>query len=84
MQALIDELVAEGKLKSGAATSLTAKLRAAAQQLERGNVTAGVNQLGSFLNELDALVRSGRLAAAEAQALRAAARDVMASALGGP
>jgi DNA/RNA endonuclease G (NUC1) len=84
VQALIDGLVAEGKLKSGAATSLAAKLRAAAQQLERGNVTAGVNQLGSVLNELDALVRSGRLAAAEAEPLRAAAREVMASALGGP
>ena len=83
VQALIDGLVAEGTLKSGAATSLTAKLRAAAQQLERGNVTAGVSQLGSFLNELDALVRAGRLAAAEAEPLRAAAREVMASALGG-
>lgn len=73
VQALVDGLAAEGMLKSGAATSLTAKLRAAAQQLERGNVTAGVNQLGGFLNELAALVRSGRLNAVDAAPLEAAA-----------
>jgi DNA/RNA endonuclease G (NUC1) len=84
VQALIDGLVADGKLKGGVATSLTAKLRAAAQQLEGGKVSAGVSQLGSFLNELDALVRAGRLAAAEAEPLRAAAGEVMASAVGGP
>jgi hypothetical protein len=54
-------------------------LRAAAHQLERGNVTAGVNQLRSFLNEVGALVRSDRLTGAQAASLRAAVAEVIAS-----
>jgi DNA/RNA endonuclease G (NUC1) len=72
VQRLVDRLVAE-------ATSLTAMLRAAAHQLERGNVTAGVNQLRSFLNEVGALVRSDRLTGAQAASLRAAVAEVIAS-----
>jgi hypothetical protein len=77
---LVDRLVAEGALTSDNATSLTAKLRAAAHQLDRGNVPAGVSQLRSFLNELGALVRSDRLTEAQAAPLRAAATEVIASA----
>jgi DNA/RNA endonuclease G (NUC1) len=74
-QALVDGLAREGALANGDARSLTVKLRASADQLERGNTTAGVRQLASFLNELDALVRSNRLSAADAESLRAAAEE---------
>jgi hypothetical protein len=49
---------------------LSAKLDAAKKQLERGNTTPASGQLGAVLNELDAMVRSGRLADADAAPLR--------------
>jgi len=80
VQTLVDRLVEDGTLEGGDATSLTAKLRAAAHQLDRGNGPAGVNQLRSFLNELGALVRSDRLTEVQAAPLRAAAAEVIAAA----
>jgi DNA/RNA endonuclease G (NUC1) len=68
--ALVDQLVAAGRLAAGNATSLSAKLRAATDALQRGNPAAAVNQLGAALRELDAMTGSGRLAAADAEALR--------------
>ncbi len=68
----IARLVSEvGNLALGAGTqnSLTSKLRAAEQSLGRGNRTAAINQLGAFINELEALARSGRLDPATAAAL---------------
>lgn len=72
VEALVELLVLDGKLSSGNANSLEAKLQAAAQQLDRGNRTAGANQLQAFLREVDALEQSGRLGAADAAALREA------------
>jgi DNA/RNA endonuclease G (NUC1) len=69
---LVDRLALDGRLGSGNATSLIVKLAAAAVQLDRGEVKSGVSQLDSFLNELAALVRSGRLSAADAAPLRVA------------
>ena len=62
---------AAGKLGAGNANSLAAKLRAAAASFDRGNATPGVNQLESVQHELDALTMTGRLAAADAEPLRA-------------
>jgi hypothetical protein len=66
MQSVAD-LWSAGFLSTGEAGSLTAKLDAALTQRDNGNAGAAVNQLNAFLNELDALVRSGRLAASVAQ-----------------
>lgn len=68
--ALVAQLEAAGRLNRGNANSLTAKLDAAKRQLERGNTTPAVNQLEAFLNELEAMVRSGRLSAADAEPLQ--------------
>jgi len=76
---LVDRLVEDGTLNSGDANSLIVKLEAAAVQLDRGNAQSGVSQLGSFLNELAALVRAGRLSAADAEPLRVAVRNVIQS-----
>ena len=76
VRVLVDALAGIGMLGRDA-RSLTVKLSAAAHQLERGNVTAGVNQLESFLNELGALVQAGRLTAADAEPLHAAAAEVI-------
>jgi DNA/RNA endonuclease G (NUC1) len=56
----------------GAGNSLVATLDAAVQQLARGRIIPAVNQLESFLHELDAMVASGRLSAADAAPPRVA------------
>ncbi|HEX9611223.1 MAG TPA: DNA/RNA non-specific endonuclease, partial [Gemmatimonadales bacterium] len=76
---LVDRLVEDGMLNSGDANSLIVKLEAAAVQLDRGNPKSGVSQLDSFLNELAALVRAGRLSAADAEPLRVAVRSLIQS-----
>ena len=58
-------------------SSLTAKLAAALAALEGGNTGAAVNQLGAFINEVGALVRSRRLSEAEGASLIAAAQAVL-------
>lgn len=59
--------------------SLTAKLEAAAKQLERGRTDVAVSQLEAFLNELTALVRSGQVSAADAAPAAAAIQRVIQS-----
>jgi PKD repeat protein len=68
--ALVAQLLADGMLERGEANSLTAKLDAARRQLLRGNTIPAVQQLEAMLNELDAIVRSGRLESADAAPLR--------------
>jgi len=67
---MVAQLAAGGLLNHGNANSLTTKLENAKRQLERGHVTPAVNQLEALLHELDAMVRSGRLSAADAGPLR--------------
>jgi len=59
--------------------SLLAKLDAASAQLERGNGTPAANQLGAFVNELQVMVRSGRVSAARAAPIVSYAQRVIAS-----
>jgi hypothetical protein len=76
---MIDQLVADGKLSKGNANSLTSKLDAALKQITNQNLTPARNQLEAFINEVDAMERSGRLSASDAAALRAEAKRVIAS-----
>jgi probable HAF family extracellular repeat protein len=62
-------LAEEGVLDDGQANSLTSKLEAAQHQLDRGNSAAAVNVLSAFINQVDAIVRSGRLTEEAAQPL---------------
>lgn len=73
----IEQLVADGKLSDGIANSFESKLDAAAQQLDRGGITPAVNQLESLLRELNALMKSGRLGAADVSALRGVVEGVI-------
>ena len=68
-----------GRLTAGNANSLTAKLDAAKKQLEMGNTNAASGQLGAVLNELDAMVRSGRLAETDAAPVRSLVQRVLQS-----
>ncbi|MBA3405122.1 MAG: DNA/RNA non-specific endonuclease [Gemmatimonadaceae bacterium] len=76
---LVDQLVGAGTISNGSGNSLSAKLSAAQGSLERGNTDAASGQLGAVLDEIDAMVRSGRLTPADAAALRGLVARVIAS-----
>jgi PKD repeat protein len=48
---------------------LAVKLNAAKASLDRGNETPALNQLGAFLNQVNAMVQSGQMTAAQGAAL---------------
>ena len=68
-QSLIAQLLANGEISKGNATSLNAKLDAVIAALGRGQSGTAVNQLNAMLNEIRAMVRTGRLAASDADEL---------------
>ncbi len=76
--AMIDQLIAGGSLSAGNGNSLKAKLNAAIHQLDH-DTTPAINQLEALFHELDALVRTHRLPSADADALAALVRRVIAS-----
>lgn len=79
-QQAIDALSAlVGGAVEGNANSLNAKLNAAKASLDRGNAGTATNQLQAFLNEVAAMVRSGRLSAAQGDVLNAYAGRIIAS-----
>jgi hypothetical protein len=69
--ALVEGLVKDGKLSGGSGNSLISKLDGAKKAIDNGNNNAATGKLGALLNELEALVQSGRLTEADGQALRA-------------
>jgi probable HAF family extracellular repeat protein len=62
-------LVDAGTLGQGEANALVTKLDAAQRQLDKGNIGPALNVLAAFINQVDAMVNSGRLTAEEAQPL---------------
>jgi chorismate mutase len=69
-------LAGAGKLPSQSVTPFLAALNAAIRQIQRDNNTAAIEQLNEFLNQVDAAVLSGRLAASDGQLLRAAVERI--------
>ncbi|WP_435125604.1 hypothetical protein [Micromonospora tulbaghiae] len=65
--AVLSGLVGELPVDAGNAQSLNAKLDAASAQFSRGNVEAGKNQLGAFINEVGAFERAGILSTEQAR-----------------
>jgi hypothetical protein len=78
----VNELVASGLLRPGPAGGLIAKLEAAAQQLDKGQTNATVNQLEAFINQVNGLVATGQLSSTDGQLLIDCASQIVA-ALGG-
>jgi DNA/RNA endonuclease G (NUC1) len=74
---LIQSLLAGGKIKPGNANSMQVKLDAAADAFSRGSTGAAVNQLNALLNEINAMVRSGRLTSSDAAPLIAAINRII-------
>ena len=56
-------------LSSGAANSLTSKLNAALSSASSGNPTAACNQLGAFINEVNAAAKTNKISSADAATL---------------
>jgi DNA/RNA endonuclease G (NUC1) len=77
--AIVFRLAKDGQLSAGNAISLTAKLDAAKKQLDSGNTNAASGQLGAVLNELNAMVRSDRLAETDAAPVRSLVQRVLQS-----
>jgi len=63
----------------GPVNPLLVKLNAAKASLDRGNKTPAVNQLGAFLNQVDAMVRSGQMTAAQGAELTAYCNRIIAA-----
>ena len=74
----VNTLVSQGALNPGQGNSLIAKLQSALRVMDGGKSTAARNVLGAFINEVNALVNSGRVAQAEGQGFINAANDVIA------
>ena len=79
-QALVNDLLNDGKINAGNANALSSKLDAAIASFDGGQMNAGVNQLQALLNELDAMVRSHRLSESDAAQLRLLINRIIASA----
>jgi DNA/RNA endonuclease G (NUC1) len=77
--ALVNGLVDTGKMSDGNANSLISKLDGARQALDNGNSNSASGKLTAVLNELEALVRSGRLSEADAQPTRTLVERLVAS-----
>lgn len=65
----VEDLVNAGILNQGQGNALIAKLEAAAQQLDKGNVNTAINQLQAFINQVNALINSGILSPEDGQPL---------------
>jgi DNA/RNA endonuclease G (NUC1) len=68
--AIVDQLLAAGKLSSGNANALRSKLSTAQKQLERNHPSGAISPLQGVLSQLDDLVRTGVISAADADPLR--------------
>ena len=74
---LVRDLAAADGLNAGETNSLLAKLSAAQDQLASGNSTPAAKQLANMLNELDALMTSGRVSQTDAADLRSMIAGLM-------
>jgi len=76
---LVNQLLSNGGLGAGNASSINTKLNAAISAIQAGNYNAALGQLNSLLNQLNALAKAGKFAGPEADALRALITDVIAA-----
>lgn len=67
---LTEALGGIGGINKGTVTSLSQKLKNAQKQAENGHNTPAINMIEAALNELDAIVQSGRATDADVAALR--------------
>ena len=73
----VNNLFSTGNFNDGETKSLIVKLEGALQKLDKGNTNAACNQLGAFINQVNALINSGRLTFEEGEQLIFAAEAVI-------
>jgi uncharacterized repeat protein (TIGR03803 family) len=73
----INSLSAQGVLNKGQANSLIVKLEHASERQDAGNTTPAIEVLESFINEVNALLNSGRLTSEQGSGLINAANGVI-------
>jgi len=73
---LVIEMIEDGKLNEGQAVSLIQKLDSAIKKLEDGKDNSAYNMLQSFINHIEAFMKSGVLTYDEGQPLIDSARAV--------
>jgi hypothetical protein len=78
----VETLVAAGSLNQGQGNALIAKLEAAIQQLDHGNVQTAINQLRAFVSQMNTFISAGTVPPAQGQPLIDYANQIIA-ALGG-
>jgi hypothetical protein len=86
-EALLNQLIADVQAlddtgappNDGQVNSLTKKLESAKAQLSMGKTTPAINKLQAFINEVDALLGSGTLTAAQATDLKNKANQLIAA-----
>ncbi len=72
----VEGLIARGLLGAGPGNALRAKLQAALASLARGQEGAAGRQLAAFVDQVEALVRSGHLPGVEGNALIGEAQEI--------
>ena len=70
-------MVTEALVTPGNGNALIAKLQAAIDELNVGNNTDATDDLGAFINQLNALIRVGRVPAVQGQSLIDAANRII-------
>jgi streptogramin lyase len=73
----VQTIVSQGALSQGDGNSLDSKLQAAINQISNGNLNAARGQLNSFIDEVNAMLNSGKLSSSQAQSLINAANAVL-------
>jgi hypothetical protein len=80
----IDDLIAKvqalkvaGVLNKGRANALIVKLKAARKNIGRGHINPAINELGAFINQVNAFVNSGILTSSQGDELVSAANVVI-------
>jgi hypothetical protein len=79
----VDALVSAGVLNKGNGNALCVKLSNAIDSLNRGDTTAGINQLNAFINQVTIFQKTGNLTSDQAQALIGPANLAIKAAQGG-
>ncbi|HJQ26738.1 MAG TPA: FG-GAP-like repeat-containing protein [Blastocatellia bacterium] len=74
----IQALVNQGVLNQGQGNALIVKVQGAIQKMDQGNNNAARNQLQAFINDVNAMMSSGKLTAAQGQPLIDAANNLIA------
>jgi len=74
---MVSELVTRGALNHGRGTALQAKVDSAAHALSNNEKKAAANILKAFINQVQALVKTGRLGVMDAQYLMGGASKVV-------